>query len=595
MSDQIKEIKDRLSVSDVVGDYVKLQQKGNSLKACCPFHNEKTPSFQVSDDKGIWHCFGCGKGGDIFTFVEEIESVEFKEALKILAEKAGIELKRFDKEKIKQEKSAKTLLELTALFFEKALEKSESGKIAREYIQKRDIPVELVSRFRIGYSPDSYDILSSFLLKKGYKPQHLAQYGLVVKKPDGSSYDRFRNRLMFPIADQNGNVVGFGARELEGDRGPKYLNSPETPIYHKSNILYGYHLAKREARKKDQMIVVEGYMDVIASHKAEIQNIVASSGTALTIEQVRLIKRITQNVYLAFDMDNAGAEATRRGVKIALTEQMNIKIVEIPNGKDPDEAIKEDPEIWKIALKNAKPVMDYFFNKALEKNAVDNLEGKKALFKELTEWIACIIDPIEKDHYIKELSGLLGVASEIIIKEVQEIASNKATQPQAKPQIQNNTTSQIKKNKKTSEENVASEVLVTICAHPVMATTKTLEKIEKYLSGKEKQLAKDIMSVYTTHTITHGREVFDILESNFNNSFVESQILTMKYEAAKIEGSPNSKPEEQIKALLARLIEREKKNELARLSFEMKQAEKIGDTEKIAQLLKKVAQLSKKS
>lgn len=597
MSDQIKDIKDRLAVSDVVADYVKLQQKGTSLKACCPFHNEKTPSFVVSDDKGIWHCFGCNKGGDIFTFVQEIENIEFKEALQILADKAGIELKRVNNQQIKEEKSAKALLELAALFFEKALQKSESGKIAREYITKRNIPPELVQKFRLGYSPNSYDILSSFLVKKGYTSQHLAQYGLVVKKPDGSSYDRFRHRLMFPIADQSGNIIAFGARELEGDRGPKYLNSPETPAYYKSKVLYGLHLAKRAARKHDAMIIVEGYMDVIASHKAGIENVVAASGTALTIEQVQKIKRITNNIYLAFDMDSAGAEATKRGVRIALSQKMNIKIVQIPNGKDPDEAVSEDPKIWIDALKNAQPVMDYYFSNAVKKHSISRLEGKKKIFAQLAEWISYISNPIEKDHYVKELSEMLAIDSSIVISEINShnnVAHTSTDNQRYYQQKENKPKSESIKTKST-EEAIALAMLEIIIANPGLLTKENISIIANHLTSKEKKLAEDIKSLYTTDKITQGRDVFDILESHSPESSIVANVIALKYEERHQEGSSQSDSQKELNELLHRLEKLERKAQLARMSYEMKQAEKRGDTKEIERLMIEFSQLSKKS
>jgi len=309
-SDQIKE---KLNIVDVIREYVPgLKQVGANHKALCPFHKEKTPSFIVSPDKQVWHCFGCDRGGDIFKFIMEIEGIEFKDALRILAKKAGIELKPWDRSLSTKRSRLLKILDLASIFFQKTLE-SDQGKIAQGYLAKRKVNSSVAEEFKLGYAPDAWDKLLSFLKARGYKEQEIFEAGLTVKKGQ-RSYDRFRNRLMFPILDVHGNVVGFTGRilgkEIEGQG--KYVNTPQTLVYDKSRVLYGLSKAKEAIRKQDLCILVEGQVDVIASHQTGVKNVVAVSGSALTLPQINLIKRFTQNIALAFDVDIAGSSATKR-------------------------------------------------------------------------------------------------------------------------------------------------------------------------------------------------------------------------------------------------------------------------------------------
>lgn len=419
MSNEPQEIKDRLSVVEVVSEYVELKKAGQNHKAPCPFHNEKSPSFVVSEEKQIWHCFGCSKGGDIFTFIEEMEGVDFKKALEILAKKAGIELKKTDPAKISKNQRVLEVLTLANDFFRQGLLKSKSGEAARKYLEGRNVPDDIAEMTSIGYSPDSFSILSSFLLKRGYTQKEIAEAGLAVLKPDSSRYDRFRNRLMFPIYTVQDFVVGFGARILEkNDKAPKYINSPETQYYNKSRILYGLNWAKNEARLKKFIIVVEGYLDVVASHKAGVKNVVASSGTALTTEQVQLMNRFVDSVYLSFDMDSAGEQATKRGVEKLLAAGLDIKIITLPGGKDPDELINDDPKLWVKAVEEAQPLLDHYFKKSFSELDYSDPKQKSEVFKDLSGLISHIPNAIERAHYIKRLAESLDIPENIIRSEM---------------------------------------------------------------------------------------------------------------------------------------------------------------------------------
>jgi len=343
----INEIKSRLNIEDVVAEYIKLEKSGIGFKAPCPFHNEKTPSFNVSPSRGIYKCFGCGESGDIFNFVEKIEGISFQESLEKLAQKAGVELtkstgkskKEREKEKTEKENLLK-ILEDSTKFFQINLLKDEKAK---NYLKKRGVDEKTVKKFRIGLAKDSWHDLEIFLTKKGYSKVNIEKVGLIKKNEKGNVYDRFRDRIVFPIFDLNDNPIAFSGRDLsEKDNTAKYLNSPETIFFNKSEILYGLNLAKNEARRRKYFIIVEGQMDLIMSHKVGFKNTVATSGTSLTEQHLKNLSRFSKNLIFAFDSDNAGIEASYKGMKKALTEDFDVKILNIPENNDPADIILDD-------------------------------------------------------------------------------------------------------------------------------------------------------------------------------------------------------------------------------------------------------------
>jgi DNA primase len=386
MANPVEEIKERLSIIDVIQEYVPLKKLGNSYKARCPFHNEKTPSFTASEEKQFFHCFGCGKGGDIFTFVQEIEGVEFVEALRMLAKKANIELTPINKQEQNERTRLLDCVDEAASFYQSTFN-SPAGERARTYIAGRGLDAETIATFQVGYSPDAWDGVLQHLKKKGFTEKEMERAGLILRSPKtGGYYDRFRNRVMFPIYNTHGNVIGFGGRTLESDaKEAKYINSPQTELYNKSAVIYGLHAAKKFIQKMDAAVIVEGYMDVITAHQAKFRNVVAASGTALTPDQIRLLKRVTQNVILSFDADTAGLSAAWRGMQIAIQEGMNIKVLVLPSGKDPDELIRKDPHAFRDAAVAAKPFMDYAFDVVLKPLDLSNVQHKKKAAKEFLE------------------------------------------------------------------------------------------------------------------------------------------------------------------------------------------------------------------
>lgn len=422
MSSTVEQVKARLSVVDVVAQYVKLNRAGVNYKARCPFHNEKTPSFVVSPDRGTYHCFGCGVGGDIFSFVQEMEGVDFKGALKILAEKAGVEIvyeKKGEKDTTDRLFAAN---EEAARFFEKNLTAEHP---ARSYLTKRGLTEETITSFRLGWVSDEWRTLTAHLREKKFTDKEIEAAGL-AKRTEKGLYDRFRSRIMFPLCDPAGRIVGFSARifaekgEVPADA-PKYLNSPETPLYNKSRLLYGYERAKHNIRKLNFSILVEGQMDLISVHQAGWGNAVAVSGTALTREHLTLLMRFSENMVLALDADNAGIEAARRSATLALAMGMDVKVAQLPSGSDPaDFILKEGKDAWKTRIREAKHVVEFLLA-ALAEQHKDARAYAKAVRKTVLPFIAMIQSPIDRDHFIGIVADTLGVSGDAVRSELTQM------------------------------------------------------------------------------------------------------------------------------------------------------------------------------
>ncbi|NOQ43435.1 MAG: DNA primase, partial [Dehalococcoidia bacterium] len=426
----IDEIKQRLDIVDVVSDYVTLQKSGRNFKAACPFHTEKDPSFFVFPERGTWHCFGsCGTGGDIFSFVMKKENIDFGASLRLLAERAGVTLVAKQKERAVDREAERLYIinEAAAQYYHHVLLNAKAADTARRYLNERGISKEAIDSFELGFSPNKWDALCQHLEGRGYKRDELVSAGVVIVKEDGGCRDRFRNRLMFPIRNKEGKPVGFGARVLD-DTMPKYLNSPQTAIFDKSGLLYGIDRAKGAIREQDLVIIVEGYMDVIAAHQYGMANVVAPMGTALTHRQVDIIKRMTRNIALAMDADDAGEQARDRGLEVAkqllskqkdnrerdwmgATSKMhgNLKVILLPRGKDPDEVIREGPEEWHRLVEEAVPVMDYFFEAVISKVDLSHEIGKSEAVEQLLPLVSTIEDSVEEELYLRRLSLLVGV------------------------------------------------------------------------------------------------------------------------------------------------------------------------------------------
>lgn len=427
MDSPVEEIKSRLNIVDVVGEYVKLQKAGANWKANCPFHHEKSPSFMVNEEKQIYHCFGCNKGGDVLSFVMEIESLDFKETLKILAEKAGVQLANFNPKVQNEKNKVLEALELATQFYEKQLWDGVGKEKILKYLSDRGISTDSIRKFRLGYAPDGWDNILKFLSEKGFSAVDILAAGLVIDKQIGASryYDRFRDRIMFPIMDVMGKVVGYSARVAPGgdESQAKYINTPETGLYHKSKALYGIFQAKQEIKNKNFVLLVEGNLDVIAAYQAGLENTVAVSGTALTFEQLDILKRYTENIKMLFDMDSAGQVAARRSAQLCFEKGFSPAIVALEDGKDAADVAAKDPKKLLEAVSKSTQALSYFLRDELKKNDKTTVEGKKAVAKNLAEIIGHISNRIEKAHWISKLSQELEVEENIIADVINSVSS----------------------------------------------------------------------------------------------------------------------------------------------------------------------------
>ncbi|MDH4330838.1 MAG: DNA primase [Candidatus Moranbacteria bacterium] len=434
MSD-VEEIKNRINIVDFVGGYVRLEKAGSNWKSKCPFHNDNSPSFMVSEEKQMWHCFGCGKGGDVFTFLMEIESLDFREALKILAEKAGVKLSTSRQDINASGEKAKIfdMLDLATRFYEKQLWDGVGKDAALGYLRERGLSDEVIKKFRLGFSPDGWSNMQNFLIQKGYSTADILKTGLLVDKSQGhkaqfnnshvsisnlksNSYDRFRKRIMFPICDVMGKVIGFTSRALPGeDDQAKYINTPETMVYHKSFVLYGIEKAKQAIKEKDFVLLVEGNMDVIASHQAGIENVVAVSGTALTSEQLDILGRYTKNIKMFFDMDEAGQKAALRSSQLAFQKDLNVSVVSSKEGKDAADLVCEDKDLFLKTIERSVGAMQYFFDGVFEKYNKRDVLDKKKIASEIIDIIKNFSNEIEKHHWVRKLAQALETDEKIII------------------------------------------------------------------------------------------------------------------------------------------------------------------------------------
>ncbi len=432
--DDVEKVKRKIDVADLIGSYIPIKRAGRNFKANCPFHNEKSPSFVISPERQIWHCFGCAKGGDIFTFVEEYERMDFAEALKLLADKADIKLTQ-TVFKSKQDEKKNRIYEinhLSSLFYHYLLTEHPSGKKALTYVtEERGLSKALLTTYGIGYAPRQGNALVSYLIKKkGYTKDELIEAGVATERA-GRLYDFFQNRLIFSIQDARGNIIAFSGRGLTNDAIPKYINTKETPVYIKGDSLFGIFQAKDAIKKEGKVYVMEGEFDVITAFKEGITNSVAVKGTALTENQIRLLKRYTQKIVFCFDTDSAGTEAQRRSIALITKEEISAGVVVPPEGKDPDELLRENPVLFKKAIKNEINIYDFILESATQNENPASVDGKKHILKRTLSFIGDIENEIVKEHYLKKLATLLDTSYESVVKEAE-----RAKQPQAAQKTQ---------------------------------------------------------------------------------------------------------------------------------------------------------------
>jgi DNA primase len=424
----LNEIQDKCDIVEVISGYVSLKPSGRNFKACCPFHHEKTPSFVVSPDKQIYHCFGCNSGGNVFNFIKEHEKIDFIEAVKMLAEKTGVKLPEYrshDDQESSIVGAVYSVNDVAGNYYYSMLEKSGSSSEASRYKTKRGLDEPVIKKFRIGYADSSWKALLDYLTVRGIKQDTILKAGLIIKGKDNSYYDLFRNRIIFPILDVRNRIIGFGARVMD-DSLPKYINSPETAVYKKGQHLYGLNFAKADIKERNFAIITEGYLDVITCHQYGVNNAIASLGTALTTEQIRLLKRYTHNVIMLYDSDKAGEMASLRGLDLLLEEDMNVKIATLEKDHDPDSFLRKfGRENFDQAIKKSKSLFTYKLDMLKDKFNSTEPESKAETIKEMLSTINRVRNAIVKAEYIKLLAQELSVKEDAVWEELKKIKKDR--------------------------------------------------------------------------------------------------------------------------------------------------------------------------
>jgi DNA primase len=581
LSSPIDEIKNRLNILEVIGSYIKLRKTGANYRALCPFHSEKNPSFFVSPARQIWHCFGCSKGGDIFGFIKEIEGVEFGDALRILAQKAGVELKPIKPELRTERQRLSEICELSLKFFEKQLEGSSLGKEARKYLLGRGINEESIKKWRIGWAPDVWQGLTNFLNSKGYDIEEIEKAGLSLKNEQGSYYDRFRGRIVFPIFDLTSQVVGFGGRVFQkSEEVAKYINTPNTLLYNKSKILYGLDKAKVEIRKRDICILVEGYTDVILAHQAGFENTVSTSGTALTPYQLVILKRYSDNLLLSFDMDIAGDTATKRGIDLAQLRGFNLKIITLPKNEDPADVISKDKKEFEKLINSALSILDFYFQNTFFQLDKKTPEGKKAISKILLPVIKRIPNKIEQSFWIGKLAKNLEVKEENVEEELKKIKLEEETLGLEPEEV-------VALPQKSRKELLEERLIALILKKPENLNLIDEEKLSSFSSkGKEILLnLKEDIKFPLEKLSQQSQEYFNYLSLK---SEIEEVAETSSHLPPQAATRPSAIDEETVldetKFCLKEIQLLEIKTKLNEISKEIKKAEDEKDSEKIKKL-----------
>ncbi len=525
MDNQVEQIKQKLNIVDVINRYVPLKKRGRHYIACCPFHGEKTPSFTVSEELQIYKCFGCGKAGDAFNFLEEYEKIDFKEALEELAKLAGVTLIKstfIDNQNSKK----KLLIEINqevAKFYNYILLAHPMGKEALDYIEKRGITKDTIKTFNIGFSPNDSNYISNFILKKGYKINDLIDTGTFGKSNYGPGlYDRFQGRLVFPLPDYRGHIVGFSGRILPSTKNPnmaKYINSPETEIYHKSQMLFGLNLAKEAIRLENNVIVVEGEFDMVSPYQYGFKNIVALKGTAFTLEQLQLLRRYTDTLILALDSDFAGNNAARKSIELADSMEFDIKVLSLGEKyKDPDEAIKSDLEFFKSQLKKASNVWDFIIQSQLKIHDVNTVKGKKEVLSVVLPFLVKIKSPVTKSDYFKKLADEINSSEESVIEESKKYLPGQTTI------ISNKKPDPVEEVESKTEK--LEELLLTLIIG-AKNPSKLALKLKKYLDQLTVPRFKTIAQILLEKEDLSLKEIQDSLPAEikplFQNLYFESQ------------------------------------------------------------------------
>lgn len=584
--DDVQLIKDRIDVVTLISEYVPLKPAGANWKGVCPFHREKSPSFMAHREKQMWHCFGCGKGGDIFSFLQEAESMSFGEALRVLAERAGVTLTKqalstrgVDRD---ERSRLREILTLAQHFFEKVLHESKAAQPAREYIERRGVTPETAAQFHLGYIPEGsvWTTLTDFLTKKrGFTVEECVAAGVTKKHAEsGRYYDVFRGRVLFPIWDMQGGIVGFTGRLLQEQEGVgKYLNTPETALFDKGHIVYALNLAKQAAKEAGYFVVVEGQMDVISCHQAGMRNVVAASGTALTAAHVALLKRFAPQVRMAFDADAAGERAAKRGIDTAIEAGLDVRVIRIPEGagKDPDECIKKDQSVWERAVADSQPVFAYYIDRYVTEDVRKDPTKLRDAGELLARELARVRDPIVYDFWSQRIATALGVSAEAIANKIRQLRT-----PVATPKVPQSVPAQtpLAPPQPRTRYALLSEYVLCLLVHTPALHARVPLDVRWFCGSADQALYNAIAGGYTHERhdsdIAHRIDVLQLLSEEKLFAF-SARELGEEYDAA-----------------VERLHQEWRAAERARLGAEIQRAQERGDAAQVAQLSQEFHQVT---
>ena len=577
--DAVEDIKSRLSIEDVVSQYVELKRAGRNFKGLSPFGNERSPSFMVSPEKQIWHDFSSGKGGNMFSFVMEMEGLDFKGALELLARKAGVDLDQYrtsSRSNSKEKERLSAALELAAKVYERYLQHFQEP---RKYVyEKRAFIDETVKTFRLGYSPTSGNDLLTFMLGRGFTVEELTKAGLVTKRYRGPG-DMFRGRIMIPLQDAQGKVIGFTARLLKDDPdAPKYINTPQTLLYDKSRHVYGLHLAKETIRKTKYVVIAEGNLDVISSHQAGVRQVVATAGTALTEQQLKALSRFTGDIRLSFDADKAGLNATERAIPIASKVGVSLSVITIPSGKDPDELIKQDATIWREIIGRSQYALDWLIERYEKLLDINSAQGKRQFSDVILAIIRGLQDPVEQEHYLGEIGKRIGVSQGALLSKLKEPVASK-------PKLK------AKKTQNTPPDKASLEIVKT--QNHLLALALLQPKLRTYLQPLKPQMmaeerGKELLAFLGAHPDFSGEvskaatlrplaEYVKMLSLLFEELYQDLELTELHIEATRLQ---------------AHLVDQYVKTQKGRIAHELQTADEtrraalLGTVVKLDQLLK---------
>lgn len=587
-------IKQKLNIVDIIGEYLTLKKAGSNYKGLCPFHSEKSPSFMVNEDRQTFHCFGCNEGGDMFSFIQKIENFDFPEALEFLANKAGVELTPLEHNKKNEKKGLAEVNELAARFYHQVLMVSAPGKRALDYVHQRQLTDQTLEKWQIGFAPDSWDSLIKALKTKGISEQMMVTLGLIAQKEGGKVYDRFRKRIMFPIRDVRGQVVGFTSRIIDKEDeqfGGKYVNTPQTPLYNKSEVIYGLDQAKDTIRKIGYAVMVEGNMDVIMSHQAGVTSAIATSGTALTSGHLKILKRYTDKIHFCFDADAAGKQAFLRALAIAQQDEFDSYVVILPaeaNGKevkDPDDLARNAPQEWAKAVEHAIPAMEFLIAQCSEQFRIGTDAGTNDALEFLLPIIHNFKNKIQQDYWLGKIAQRFSINQSHLLEKFNKLKpKEKKTEIKVVPPIQ--TPKKISKSRLIGlQEHLFAMILNWPEYLPAVIERLELSSVE---DDGMNSLYKQLFSYYNSAKEFEHSSFFKYIEAN---SDLYNQASTLSFMFAElIDAVPQEHRHREIERVISTIEYLLYKQELSRLQLALASAEAKEDREMIQSLMSKISE-----